>query len=106
MSVDKISPLLRPAAAAFLWKTDMTAGEIAQRFPSMMSQPAALNTLCWRTRASYGARSTAEMCTMGLKEHALTGTLLHFLAEVCPRSRSFRRDRAATPKKAARRLKA
>jgi hypothetical protein len=30
----------------------------------------------------------------GLKEDALTGPLVHFLAEVCPRSRPFRKDSA------------
>jgi ArsR family transcriptional regulator, arsenate/arsenite/antimonite-responsive transcriptional repressor len=30
----------------------------------------------------------------GLREAALTATLVHFLAEVCPRSRPFRRDSA------------
>ena len=44
MSVDKIFEALSSAPRrrilAFLSKTDMTAGEIAQRFASMMSQPA------------------------------------------------------------------
>jgi len=31
----------------------------------------------------------------GLKDDALSGALVHFLAEVCPRSRPFRKDSAA-----------
>ena len=31
----------------------------------------------------------------GLNEDALTGTIAHFLAEVCPRSRPFRKESAA-----------
>jgi ArsR family transcriptional regulator, arsenate/arsenite/antimonite-responsive transcriptional repressor len=31
----------------------------------------------------------------GLKQDSLAGTPVHFLAEVCPRSRPFRRDSAA-----------
>ena len=35
----------------------------------------------------------------GLQEAALAGTLVHFLAEVCPRSRPFRRDSAEAAKR-------
>jgi ArsR family transcriptional regulator, arsenate/arsenite/antimonite-responsive transcriptional repressor len=97
MSVDKIFEALSSAPRrrilAFLSKTDMTAGEIARRFASIMSQPAiskhlaALENagLLWREKRGQNVR-------YGLKEDALTGTLVHFLAEVCPRSRSFRKD--------------
>jgi hypothetical protein len=35
----------------------------------------------------------------GLREDALTGTLVHFLAEVCPRSRPFRKESAAAARR-------
>ena len=35
----------------------------------------------------------------GLKEDALTGTLVHFLGEVCPRSRPFRQESKAAAKR-------
>ena len=35
----------------------------------------------------------------GLEEDALTGTLVHFLAEVCPRSRPFRKASAEAAKR-------
>jgi len=35
----------------------------------------------------------------GLEEDALTGTLVHFLAEVCPYSRPLRKDSAEAAKR-------
>jgi ArsR family transcriptional regulator, arsenate/arsenite/antimonite-responsive transcriptional repressor len=35
----------------------------------------------------------------GLKAEALAGTLVHFLAEVCPRSRPFRKESAEAAKR-------
>src|SRR5215831_16559558 len=44
-----------------------------------------------------------QLGTIGLDNEvdrqALNGTLVHFLAEVCPRSRPFRKDRAAVAKR-------
>jgi DNA-binding transcriptional ArsR family regulator len=99
MSVDKIFEALSSAPRrrilAFLSKTEMTAGEIAQRFASMMSQPAISKHLSVLENAGLVWREKrGQNVHYGLKEDALTSTLVHFLAEVCPRSRAFRKDSA------------
>jgi len=104
MSVDKIFEALSSAPRrrilAFLSKTDMTAGEIAQRFASMMSQPAISKHLSVLENAGLVWREKrGQNVHYGLKEDALTGTLVHFLAEVCPRSRLFRKDSAEIAKR-------
>jgi ArsR family transcriptional regulator, arsenate/arsenite/antimonite-responsive transcriptional repressor len=97
MSVDKIFEALSSAPRrrilAYLSKTDMTAGEIAQRFADIMSQPAISKHLSSLENAGLIWREKRGMNVhYSLKEEALTGTVVHFLAEVCPRSRPFRRD--------------
>src|SRR6187200_1189766 len=97
MSVDKIFEALSSAPRrrilAFLSKTDMTAGEIALRFADLMSQPAISKHLSVLENAGLVWREKrGQNVHYGLKEDALTGTLVHFLAEVCPRSRPFTRD--------------
>src|SRR5262249_15140457 len=99
MSIDKVFEALSSAPRrrilAYLSKTDMTAGEIAQRFGDVMSQRvisrhfSVLETagLVWRERRGKNMH-------YGLREDALPGTLVLFLAGVCPRSRPFRRDSA------------
>ena len=64
MAVDKIFEALSSASRrripAYLSKTDMTAGEIAQRFADIMSQPAIskhLSTL--KNAGQSGAKSAA-----------------------------------------------
>jgi DNA-binding transcriptional ArsR family regulator len=104
MSVDKIFEALSSAPRrrilAYLSKTDMTAGEIAERFTDMMSQPAISKHLSVLENAGLVWREKRGMNVhYGLKEDALTGTLVHFLAEVCPRSRPFRKDSAAAAKR-------
>jgi ArsR family transcriptional regulator len=100
MSVDKIFDALSSSARrrilAYLSKTDMTAGEIAERFAGMMSQPAISKHLSVLENAGLVWRQKRGMNVhYGLKEDTLAVTLVHFLAEVCPRSRSFRKDSAA-----------
>jgi ArsR family transcriptional regulator, arsenate/arsenite/antimonite-responsive transcriptional repressor len=104
MTADKIFEALSSAPRrrilAYLSKTDMTAGEIAQRFASMMSQPAISkhlsilenSGLVWRDKRGQNMH-------YGLKEDALTSTLVQFLAKVCPRSRRFAKDSAAAAKR-------
>ena len=99
MSVDKIFEALSSAPRrrilAYLSKTDMTAGEIAQRFSAMMSQPAISKHLSVLENAGLVWREKrGQNVHYGLEEDALTGALVHFLAEVCPRSRPFRKDSA------------
>jgi DNA-binding transcriptional ArsR family regulator len=99
MSVDKVFEALSSAPRrrilAFLSKTDMTAGEIAERFADIMSQPATSKHLSVLENAGLVWREKrGQNVHYGLREDALTGTLVRFLAEVCPRSRPFRRDSA------------
>src|SRR5215468_8694717 len=94
MTVDKIFDALSSAPRrrilAYLSRTSMTAGEIAQRFAGVMSQPAISkhlsilenSGLVWREKRGQNVH-------YGLNEEAVTGTLVHFLAEICPRSRPF-----------------
>jgi ArsR family transcriptional regulator, arsenate/arsenite/antimonite-responsive transcriptional repressor len=104
MSADKIFEALSSAPRrrilAFLSKTDMTAGEIAQRFADIMSQPAISKHLSVLENAGLVWREKrGQNVHYCLKEDALTGTLVHFLAEVCPRSRPFRKESAAVAKR-------
>jgi DNA-binding transcriptional ArsR family regulator len=104
MSVDKIFEALSSAPRrrilAYLSKTDMTASEIAQRFSAMMSQPAISKHLSVLENAGLEWREKrGQNVHYELEEDALTGTLVHFLAEVCPRSRPFRKDSAEAAKR-------
>jgi ArsR family transcriptional regulator, arsenate/arsenite/antimonite-responsive transcriptional repressor len=78
MSVDKIFEALSSAPRrrilAYLSKTDMTAGEIAQRFADIMSQPAISKHLSILENAGLIWREKRGMNVhYGLKEDALTG---------------------------------
>jgi ArsR family transcriptional regulator len=104
MSVDKIFEALSSAPRrrilAYLSKTDMTAGEIAQRFADMMSQPAISKHLSVLENAGLVWREKrGQNVHYGFKKDALAGTLVHFLGQVCPRSRPFRKDSAAVAKR-------
>ena len=104
MSVDKIFEALSSAPRrrilAFLSKTDMTAGDIAQRFADIMSQPAISKHLSVLENAGLVWREKrGQNVHYGLKEDALTATLVHFLGEVCPRSRPLRKESEAARKK-------
>lgn len=104
MTPDKIFEALSSAhrrrILAFLSKTDMTAGEIVQRFSALMSQPAISKHLSVLENAGLVWREKrGQNVHYGLKEDALSGTLVHFLAEVCPRSRVFRKESAAAAKR-------
>jgi ArsR family transcriptional regulator len=104
MSIDKIFEALSSAPRrrilAYLSKTDMTAGEIANRFADAMSQPAISKHLSILENAGLVWREKrGQNVHYGLNEEAVTGTLVHFLAEICPRSRPFRRDSAEAAKR-------
>jgi len=104
MSVDKIFDALssppRRRILAYLSKTDMTAGEIAERFSELMSQPSISKHLSVLENAGLVRREKrGQNVHYALKEDALSATLVHFLAEVCPRSRPFRNDSAAAAKR-------
>lgn len=100
MSADKIFDALssppRRRILAFLSKTDMTAGEIAARFEQMMSQPAISKHLSVLENAGLVWREKrGQNVHYGLKDDVLTAALVHFLGEVCPRSRPFRKESKA-----------
>jgi len=104
MSIDKIFEALSSAPRrrilAYLSKTDMTAGQIADRFAELMSQPAISKHLSILENAGLVWREKrGQNVHYGLNEEAVTGTLVHFLAEICPRSRPFRRDSAEAAKR-------
>jgi ArsR family transcriptional regulator len=92
MSIDKIFEALslapRRRILAYLSKTDMTAGEIAQHFADVMSQPTISKHLSVVEYAGLDWREKRwQNIHYGLKEDVLTGALAGFLGEVCPRSR-------------------
>jgi ArsR family transcriptional regulator len=97
MSIDKVFEALSSAPRrrilAFLSQTDMTAGEIARRFEDVMSQPAISKHLSVLENAGLVWREKrGQNMHYGLREDALTGALVTFLGEVCPRSRPLRRE--------------
>ena len=99
MSIDKVFEALSSAPRrrilAYLSKTDMTAGEIVSRFAGTMSQPAISKHLSVLESAGLVWREKrGQNVHYGLRGDALAGTLVHFLAEVCPRSRPFRKASA------------
>jgi ArsR family transcriptional regulator, arsenate/arsenite/antimonite-responsive transcriptional repressor len=104
MSADKIFEALASAPRrrilAYLSKTDMTAGEIVQRFVGMMTQPAISKHLSVLENAGLVRREKrGQNVHYELNEGMLAGSLVHFLAEVCPRSRPFRRESAEAAKR-------
>lgn len=106
MSAEKIFEALSSAPRrrilAYLSKTDMTAGEIVARFAGIMSQPAISKHLSLLESAGLVWREKrGANVHYGLNQDALAGTLVHFLAEVCPRSRPFRKESAAAAKRKA-----
>ena len=78
----------------------MTAGEIAQRFAGIMSQPAISkhlsvlenSGLVWREKRGQNVH-------YGLRDDLLTMTLVNFLGQVCPRSRPFSKDSATAARR-------
>jgi DNA-binding transcriptional ArsR family regulator len=104
MTADKIFEALSSAPRrrilAYLSKTDMTAGQIAERFADLMSQPSISKHLSVLENAGLVRREKrGQNVHYALREDALSATLVHFLAEVCPRSRPFRKDSAEAAKR-------
>jgi len=66
----------------------------------MMTQPAISKHLSVLENAGLVWREKrGQNVHYGPKEDALAGSLVHFLAEVCPRSRPFRRASAEAAKR-------
>jgi ArsR family transcriptional regulator len=97
---EALSSAPRRRILAFLSRTDMMAGEIVARFDGIMSQPAISkhlsvlesSGLVWREKRGQNVH-------YGLRRDALAAPLVRFLAQVCPRSRPYRRDSAAAAKR-------
>ena len=78
---------------AYLSKSEMNAGEIAERFD--MSKPALSKHLSVLENAGLIWREKrGQFVHYGLREDNLSNTLVHFLSEVCPKSRVLRRESA------------
>ena len=83
---------------AYLSSAQLTTSELAERFS--MSAPAISRHLSVLENAGLVWREKrGQNVHYGLEEDALTGTLVRFLAEVCPRSRPFRKDSAEVAKR-------
>jgi ArsR family transcriptional regulator len=106
MSADKIFEALSSAPRrrilAYLSKTEMMAGEIAERFADMMLQPAISKHLSVPENAGLVWREKrGTNVHYGLKEDALTGTHVHFLDQVAPIPQRQRGSRQAEKKERA-----
>jgi len=102
MSVDRIFEALASAPRrrilAYLSQTDMTAGDIAARFE--MSQPAVSKHLGILEAAGLIWREKrGQHVHYGLQQESLSSTLVHFLSEVCPKSRPLRAESAAAARR-------
>ena len=98
MSVAKVFEALASAPRrrilAYLSETDMTAGQIAERFE--MSQPAISKHLSVLENAGLVWRDKrGQFMHYGINEEVLSATLVHFMTEVCPQGRPLRRESAA-----------
>lgn len=104
MSAEKIFEALsstpRRLILSYLSKTDMTAGQIAERFKDTMSAPAVSKHLSILESAGLVWREKrGQNVHYGLKPDGLSATLLNFMGEVCPFSRPLRRESAAAAAK-------
>lgn len=90
---EALSSTPRRRILAYLSKTEMTAGEIAQRFAGVMSQPSISKHLSLLENAGLVWREKrGQNVYYGLKADTLSGTLVGFMSEVCPQGLSLRRE--------------
>jgi ArsR family transcriptional regulator len=93
---DALASAPRRRILAYLSQTDMTAGEIVERFKELMSAPAISKHLSVLENAGLVWREKrGQNVHYGLNEEGLNGPLVKFLAEICPRSRPFTKDSRA-----------
>ena len=98
--VDKVFDALASAPRrrilAYLSQTDMTAGEVVERFKEIMSAPAISKHLSVLENAGLVWREKrGQNVHYGLNEQGVSGPLVKFIAEICPRSRPFTQDSRA-----------
>jgi len=101
MSVEKVFEALSSTARrkilAYLSETDLTAGEIAKRFE--MSQPAISKHLSVLENAGLiWRKKEGQFVHYGLQQENLQSTVAGYLREVCPPSRSLRKESKAIAK--------
>ncbi|GLS19050.1 transcriptional regulator [Labrys miyagiensis] len=97
MAADKVfealSSVPRRRMLAYLSKTDMTAGQIVERFADVMSAPAVSKHLSILENAGLVWREKrGQNVHYGLRDDTLAGTLMQFLSEICPGSRPYTDD--------------
>jgi len=98
MSVEKVFEALSSTARrrilAYLSETDLTAGDIAKRFE--MSQPAVSKHLSVLENAGLiWRKKEGQFVRYGLEQDNLRSTVAGYLREVCPPSRSLRKESKA-----------
>jgi ArsR family transcriptional regulator len=93
---DALASAPRRRILAYLSQTDMTAGEIVERFEKLMSAPAISKHLSVLENAGLVWREKrGQNVHYGMNEQGVTGPLVKFIAEICPRSWPFTRDSRA-----------
>ena len=95
MSIEKVfealSSTTRRRILAYLSATNLTAGDIAKRFE--MSQPAVSKHLSVLENAGLiWRKKEGQFVHYGLEQENLQSTLAGYLREVCPPSRSLRKE--------------
>lgn len=89
---DALSSTARRRILAYIADGPLTAGEIAKRFE--MSQPAISKHLAILKAAGLvWSERAGQHVKYGMERDTLAGTLAGFLHEVCPPSRSLRKER-------------
>ena len=104
MSIDKVFEALSSAPRrrilAYLSKTDMTAGEIAQRFADTMSQPAISKHLSVLENAGLvTSERHGQRVLYALNSDNLVNTLTGFAFEICPVAGPLKRESRALAKR-------
>jgi len=91
---EALSSTARRRILAYIADGPLSAGEIASRFE--MSQPAVSKHLTVLKNAGLvRTERSGQFITYHMEKENLAGTLAGFLQEVCPPSRSLRRERQA-----------
>ncbi|MEM7188063.1 MAG: metalloregulator ArsR/SmtB family transcription factor [Pseudomonadota bacterium] len=91
---EALSSTARRRILAYLSETTLSAGDIARRFE--MSQPAVSKHLSILEAAGLVWRKReGQFVKYGMERERLSGTLAGFLQEVCPPSRSLKKESAA-----------
>lgn len=89
-----LSSAVRRRILAYLSKTDLSAGEIAERFD--MTKPSISKHLDILENAGLvHSEKRGQYVIYGLERESLAATLHDFVASVCPESSKFKKESAA-----------